>query len=786
MSNNPLIFQQSHPFPPSYNEQQLHLLQYNTAYFNPYEVKHRKRTSRAQLTVLEAAFQQNNKPSSAVKKNLAAQLDMPIRNVQVWFQNRRAKDKNLALKAKAKAEQESAEVAAGGKDSNDASGSEGEKGINATPSPKHANTFAAASDSPPSHLTPPSTLALRRGSAPTLGLPSPPQTAHSTNFQPPTSSPQNTRSLSDITRSALSTTAPTSLNTSPSAVLSRRKSLPAFHPAHQDNLRPSQLTAPLPTVLDTSPVADGPNFLASAANLHQPLLDSTGHGGVYRSMSSSRTGVAPYPLPARGSPNHSYRSGSTPGIGVFRVPANPNPSIPSGWGAHRSSADDLSGGLTASLGPYDSQPYTFPPRQYADVPNAGPLPSKDFRFGDSSVTSQNSVVADDDDERLRALAQSHRFGSLTSELSVESDATGTTATTATSSTGISPLANGPLFNAFRLSGGVHPQYGHANNEYGLGASISYGVGSGSVAGLPGMGSPPIHFPAKFDPDLRRASCPAHLTEHLSLLHVNGNVTSDGMQNAAQVPGHVVTPSVHRPLGIRKSLSGIGLAKSPLSMSIQVPHNSYTSATQGPPQTVEENENEPLTAIAGEYSSGFGSHNFSIGISESSVGSASTSRQASGSPEIHTNGFSRMPSSSSSFDDNGLSTPSKSADESADVGGPIYMTNFTQEPAFDASTFFYGSQPASQAGSQVHLPLDPQTSTHLEQQQKSYGFSEAGVDFGFHTAPGYHNTYHEQSQQAFYTPPQTQSAAFPPHLHAPTPKMPSSSSSLAGALQSAPL
>lgn len=82
--SNPLIFHQAAaPHADSFS-----LLQYSTAYFNPYEVKHRKRTSRAQLTVLEATFKQNNKPSSAVKKSLAAQLDMPIRNVQVWFQNR--------------------------------------------------------------------------------------------------------------------------------------------------------------------------------------------------------------------------------------------------------------------------------------------------------------------------------------------------------------------------------------------------------------------------------------------------------------------------------------------------------------------------------------------------------------------------------------------------------------------------------------------------------------------------------------------------------------------------
>ena len=53
--------------------------------YTPNEVKHRKRTSRAQLTVLEDHFRRDTKPNGALRKILADQLDMSVRGVQVFL-----------------------------------------------------------------------------------------------------------------------------------------------------------------------------------------------------------------------------------------------------------------------------------------------------------------------------------------------------------------------------------------------------------------------------------------------------------------------------------------------------------------------------------------------------------------------------------------------------------------------------------------------------------------------------------------------------------------------------
>ena len=65
-----------------------------------YDIKHRKRTSREQLVVLERSFTDNSRPTSEQRKQLAVLLDMTPRGVQIWFQNRRAK-----LKAKTRDEE---------------------------------------------------------------------------------------------------------------------------------------------------------------------------------------------------------------------------------------------------------------------------------------------------------------------------------------------------------------------------------------------------------------------------------------------------------------------------------------------------------------------------------------------------------------------------------------------------------------------------------------------------------------------------------------------------------
>ncbi|KAI9467978.1 MAG: hypothetical protein EXX96DRAFT_611900 [Benjaminiella poitrasii] len=72
---------------------------FKTNFYNPFEVKHRRRTSRAQFKVLEKTFLENPKPSAPMRRWLAQKLVMSPRGVQVWFQNRRAKEKNSNAKA---------------------------------------------------------------------------------------------------------------------------------------------------------------------------------------------------------------------------------------------------------------------------------------------------------------------------------------------------------------------------------------------------------------------------------------------------------------------------------------------------------------------------------------------------------------------------------------------------------------------------------------------------------------------------------------------------------------
>ncbi|KAH9411741.1 homeodomain-containing transcription factor [Ordospora pajunii] len=67
-------------------------------YFDPYFVKHRKRTTKTQLKILEQTFETNIRPDAGMRKKLGEQLGMTPRSVQVWFQNRRAKIKKLMQK----------------------------------------------------------------------------------------------------------------------------------------------------------------------------------------------------------------------------------------------------------------------------------------------------------------------------------------------------------------------------------------------------------------------------------------------------------------------------------------------------------------------------------------------------------------------------------------------------------------------------------------------------------------------------------------------------------------
>ncbi|GHJ90229.1 hypothetical protein NliqN6_6631 [Naganishia liquefaciens] len=66
--------------------------------YDPYMVKHRKRTTTEQLAVLEKAFDDGAKPTASTRREIAEKIGMTPRSVQVWFQNRRQKKKMMAKK----------------------------------------------------------------------------------------------------------------------------------------------------------------------------------------------------------------------------------------------------------------------------------------------------------------------------------------------------------------------------------------------------------------------------------------------------------------------------------------------------------------------------------------------------------------------------------------------------------------------------------------------------------------------------------------------------------------
>jgi len=78
---------------------------FKPTFYNPFEVKHRRRTSRSQFKVLEKTFNENPKPNATIRRVLAQNLNMTPRGVQVWFQNRRAKAKLVKATEEKKAAQ---------------------------------------------------------------------------------------------------------------------------------------------------------------------------------------------------------------------------------------------------------------------------------------------------------------------------------------------------------------------------------------------------------------------------------------------------------------------------------------------------------------------------------------------------------------------------------------------------------------------------------------------------------------------------------------------------------
>jgi len=86
---------------------------FKPTHYNPFEIKHRRRTTKAQYKILERSFIENQKPSANIRRSLATKLDMTPRAVQVWFQNRRAKTKGNCSSSVGTLHQSSGKVLSG-------------------------------------------------------------------------------------------------------------------------------------------------------------------------------------------------------------------------------------------------------------------------------------------------------------------------------------------------------------------------------------------------------------------------------------------------------------------------------------------------------------------------------------------------------------------------------------------------------------------------------------------------------------------------------------------------
>ncbi|KAI8975035.1 Homeodomain-like protein, partial [Mycotypha africana] len=62
-------------------------------FYDPFKIKRRKRTTQEQTNALEQVFQIYSKPTAKIRFLLSERLSMSPRSIQIWFQNRRAKEK---------------------------------------------------------------------------------------------------------------------------------------------------------------------------------------------------------------------------------------------------------------------------------------------------------------------------------------------------------------------------------------------------------------------------------------------------------------------------------------------------------------------------------------------------------------------------------------------------------------------------------------------------------------------------------------------------------------------
>ncbi|KAH8828551.1 hypothetical protein DL96DRAFT_1187666 [Flagelloscypha sp. PMI_526] len=347
--------------------------------YQPNEVKHRKRTTSAQLKVLEGIFKTDTKPNAALRTRLAAQLDMTPRGVQVWFQNRRAKEKLKASKAAAAA----AAASRKGRNANEGSESEDRKEDidddeeSTTPPAVQFDTPSPTVESPVTQLPVPPTNSpgIRRPSLPT---------SNGHEMVPPNFDPHTRRASVDpnLLRYA------TNPYARPNHLLSRVPGRPGPYP-----MRPNAMHRP-----------------------SMPILPSAGLQGF-----TAQPGQAPLYSPRGSLPDNSlYMSHARP-LEPSPIPAGPLPQPGFSFGAASSTLSPESAGSSERNSPDSLQQYSFPGQPRTALPefdeddDSSLYGGQSTRFGSiTSVASRDSFYSDLSDMHPAGFMADHRRGSSTS------------------------------------------------------------------------------------------------------------------------------------------------------------------------------------------------------------------------------------------------------------------------------------------------------------------------------------------------------------------------------------
>jgi hypothetical protein len=449
--------------------------------YTPNEVKHRKRTTSAQLKILEGIFKRDTKPNGVLRNKLAVELGMTARGVQVWFQNRRAKEKTKAGKTTGKG------TPAPEPGSNDAFARD------RTPSPRSSETDLVP-DAPSEHQQSPASLDLELGET------------SSQESSPVQTSPPSLHVITDSCNSSWQSSPietpdePSFLGQSNEAHIIglRRGSLPvnAFPHGHHSSYGPPLLDHLDPLArrrsVDASLQRLASNPYAHLARAKNGALFGTRltpyslgrhHQGdraaLYTSQPNSRPG-----LPHRASMPHGLA-----GLDVRRSSMDSR-----AFSFHQ--ADFPASPSPSPLSPYHAVRASLPgPHHYAlstrtvSSPLPGPLPSPGFSFGAASSSSLASPSSADSERN--SPDPSHGFAFRTDDVDTEDDQTSAS------------------YDALSRFGSI--------------ASIATSESSNTSAYYSDVGSIADHESAAgFGPGVRRGSCASgHFLGLMSDLGMNG-------------------------------------------------------------------------------------------------------------------------------------------------------------------------------------------------------------------------------------------------------------------------